>query len=116
MIQCKRVYDPPADSDGRRVLVDRLWPRGMKKADLAYDEWCKAVAPSSALRKAFHSEVLDFAAFSNAYLEELAKADEDIRRLAEAGQLGTLTLLYASRDIRHNHAEVLAEYLRSYPQ
>lgn len=60
MIQCKRVYDAASKEDGYRVLVDRLWPRGIKKADLAYDEWCKALAPSTELRKAFHGEAIDF--------------------------------------------------------
>ncbi len=64
MIQCKRVYEQAAPEDGYRVLVDRLWPRGVKKADLVHDEWCKALTPSDGLRKAFHSETIDFAAFS----------------------------------------------------
>jgi uncharacterized protein YeaO (DUF488 family) len=71
MIQCKRVYDPASGQDGYRVLVDRLWPRGVK-TDLNYDEWCKDLAPSGDLRKAFHADVLDFAAFREAYLAELA--------------------------------------------
>ena len=64
MIQCKRVYEQAGPDDGYRVLVDKLWPRGVKKTDLAYDEWCKALTPSNELRKAFHSETVDFAAFS----------------------------------------------------
>ena len=58
MIQCKRVYEQAAPEDGYRVLVDRLWPRGVKKADLVHDEWCKALTPSDGLRKAFHSETI----------------------------------------------------------
>lgn len=69
MIQCKRVYEQASPDDGYRVLVDRLWPRGVKKTDLAYDEWCKTLTPSNDLRKAFHSETLDFNAFSKAYRE-----------------------------------------------
>ena len=61
MIQCKRVYDPQESSDGYRVLVDRLWPRGIKKEALACDEWCKELTPSAELRKAFHGEAIDFA-------------------------------------------------------
>ena len=64
MIQCKRVYDPQESSDGYRVLVDRLWPRGIKKEALACDEWCKELTPSAELRKAFHGEAIDFAHFS----------------------------------------------------
>ena len=80
MIQCKRVYEQASPDDGYRVLVDRLWPRGLKKTDLAYDEWCKALTPSNELRKAFHSETIDFAAFRKAYKEELAQhADEGMR-------------------------------------
>lgn len=78
MIQCKRLYEQAGPDDGYRVLVDKLWPRGVKKTDLAYDEWCKALTPSNELRKAFHSETIDFAAFSKAYREELAQhADEE---------------------------------------
>jgi len=85
MIQCKRVYEQAGPDDGYRVLVDKLWPRGVKKTDLAYDEWCKALTPSNELRKAFHSETIDFAAFSQAYREELAQhADEGMRLAARA--------------------------------
>ena len=70
-IQCKRVYDPAEQSDGYRVLVDRLWPRGIKKTDLALDEWDKEITPSTELRKAFHGEVVDFATFREQYLAEL---------------------------------------------
>ena len=77
MIQCKRVYDPQEASDGYRILVDRLWPRGIKKEALNYDEWCKILAPSTDLRKAFHGETLDFAHFSQRYRQELeAHRDE----------------------------------------
>ena len=74
-IQCKRVYDPAEQSDGYRVLVDRLWPRGIKKTDLALDEWDKEITPSTELRKAFHGEVVDFATFREQYLAELAQHD-----------------------------------------
>lgn len=112
MIQCKRVYDDPAESDGYRVLVDRLWPRGMKKSDLACDEWCKNVAPSTALRKAFHAQMLDFDHFDKAYRTELAAQSDDVKRLTQLSQKNTLTLLYSARDTRQNHAQVLADYLR----
>ncbi|MHB7213911.1 DUF488 domain-containing protein, partial [Klebsiella pneumoniae] len=71
MIQCKRVYDPQESSDGYRVLVDRLWPRGIKKEALACDEWCKELTPSAELRKDFHGEAIDFAHFSQRYRQEL---------------------------------------------
>lgn len=113
MIQCKRVYDAPSGQDGYRVLVDRLWPRGVKKTDLNYDEWCKDLAPSSELRKAFHADVLDFAAFREAYLAELADKRETGLPLKAKSKSGVLTLLYAAKDTRQNHALVLAQWLES---
>ncbi|THR27628.1 DUF488 family protein [Klebsiella pneumoniae subsp. pneumoniae] len=95
MIQCKRVYDPQESSDGYRVLVDRLWPRGIKKEALACDEWCKELTPSAELRKAFHGEAIDFAHFSQ-------------RRQP-------LTLLYAAKNTEQNHARVLAAWLAALP-
>ncbi|WP_416414795.1 DUF488 domain-containing protein [Pantoea sp. App145] len=113
MIQCKRLYDPVSADDGYRVLVDRLWPRGIKKTDLHYDEWCKNLAPSTELRKAFHAETMDFTSFSASYRHELAAHQEEGRQLADRGSNGTVTLLYAAKDTQHNHAEVLAQWLRS---
>ncbi|MHB9345278.1 DUF488 domain-containing protein [Enterobacter vonholyi] len=112
MIQCKRVYEQAGSDDGYRVLVDRLWPRGVKKTDLVHDEWCKALAPSTELRKAFHSETIDFAAFSQAYREELAQhADEGVR-LATLARRQTVTLLFAAKNTEQNHALILADWLR----
>lgn len=112
MIQCKRVYDAPAENDGYRILVDRLWPRGIKKEELAFDEWCKALTPSGELRKAFHSETIDFAAFREAYLQELAQHQDEGQRVAALGKNQTLTLLYGAKNTRQNHALVLADWLR----
>lgn len=112
MIATKRVYEAPDPQDGYRVLVDRLWPRGVKKAALKCDEWCKAIAPSDELRKAFHAEAIDFAAFSEAYRRELEASPEAARRLAALSRKQTLTLLYAARDTTQNHAQVLADFLR----
>lgn len=113
MIQCKRVYDAASKEDGYRVLVDRLWPRGIKKVDLAYDKWCKTLAPSTELRKAFHGEAIDFAAFKKSYREELEAQKEAGEQLAARGKNGTVTLLYAAKDREQNHAVVLAEWLRT---
>lgn len=113
MIQCKRVYDAASKEDGYRVLVDRLWPRGIKKVDLAYDEWCKTLAPSTELRKAFHGEAIDFASFKKSYREELEAQKEAGEQLAARGKNGTVTLLYAAKDREQNHAVVLAEWLRT---
>lgn len=112
MIQCKRVYEQASSEDGYRILVDRLWPRGVKKTDLAFDEWCKALTPSSKLRKAYHGETIDFAAFSEAYREELAQHREEGQRLAALAKKQTLTLLYGAKDTQQNHARVLADWLR----
>ena len=113
MIQCKRVYDPVSSQDGYRVLVDRLWPRGVKKEALVYDEWCKTLTPSGDLRKAFHSEVIDFATFCQHYREELRQNVQEGERLASLAQQQTLTLLYAAKNAQQNHALVLAEWLNS---
>ena len=113
MIQCKRVYDPVSAEDGYRILVDRLWPRGIKKEDLVYGEWCKTLTPSTELRKAFHSEVIDFATFCQHYREELRHNAEEGKRLAELARQQPLTLLYAAKNTQQNHALVLAEWLKA---
>ncbi|EES4542580.1 DUF488 domain-containing protein [Escherichia coli] len=112
-IQCKRVYDPAEQSDGYRVLVDRLWPRGIKKTDLALDEWDKEITPSTELRKAFHGEVVDFATFREQYLAELAQHEQEGKRLADIAKKQPLTLLYAAKNTTQNHALELADWLRS---
>lgn len=111
MIQCKRVYDAQTQQDGYRVLVDRLWPRGVKKAELQPDEWCKSLAPSAELRKAFHGDVMDFENFSKAYRAELEKQHDEGKRLASIARGRTVTLLYAAKDTGQNHALVLAKWL-----
>lgn len=111
MIYCKRVYDPASDQDGYRVLVDRLWPRGIKKTDLACEEWCQKLAPSTTLRKAFHAETIDFPAFKDAYLAELDAQKEEGLRLSALSKHQTVTLLFAARNSQQNHAQVLAEWL-----
>ncbi len=112
MIRCKRVYDDASDDDGYRVLVDRLWPRGVKKDELHLDEWNKTLAPSTALRKAFHGEILDFTSFSAAYRKELDGEKAAGEQLAVRGKNGTVTLLYAAKNRAQNHAMVLAAWLR----
>ena len=109
----KRIYDPPDGADGHRVLVDRLWPRGVSKAEADLAEWAKDAAPSDALRKWYHAGAGDWPEFRRRYLRELAEnpgaTDALVARL-RAGE--TVTLLYASRDESQNHALVLAEHLR----
>lgn len=113
MIQCKRAYAQPSADDGYRVLVDRLWPRGVKKEDLHCDEWCKALSPSAALRKTFHGEVIDFATFSERYRAELQANTAEGQRLALLSQQQTLTLVYGAKNAEQNHALVLAAWLES---
>lgn len=105
----KRIYEPPAKDDGLRVLVDRLWPRGVKKDKI--DVWLKEIAPSPELRKWFHHEPRKFADFSKAYRAELAKnsAVDELRKLARKHK--TITLLYAAKDTENNHAAVLKRTL-----
>ncbi|MFC3552056.1 DUF488 domain-containing protein [Lysobacter cavernae] len=107
----KRVYDAAAADDGLRLLVDRLWPRGLSKANAHIDRWMKEIAPSNALRKQFHAHPEHWDAFRSAYAEELAgnPALAELRRLARAQ---TLTLLYAAHDTEHNNARALAEILK----
>lgn len=112
MIQCKRVYEQAESADGYRVLVDKLWPRGVKKSELIMDEWCKALTPSSELRNAFHAGRIDFAHFSTAYREELARHQDEGRRLAALAQKQPVTLLYGAKNPQQNHALVLADWLR----
>nr|WP_032984321.1 DUF488 family protein [Cronobacter condimenti] len=102
----------PQPQDGYRVLVDRLWPRGIQKARLPLDEWNKTLAPSTPLRKALHGEVIDFAHFSARYREELAEQTQEGERLAAIARNGTLTLLYGAKDRSQNHAQILAAWLR----
>jgi len=107
-VHTKRVYDAPESGDGYRVLVDRLWPRGVKKQDLAHDEWLKKIAPSGALRRWFGHDPERFKGFAERYREELAD-NEEFDRLAEIAAERPVTLLYAAKDREHNHAVVLAD-------
>jgi uncharacterized protein YeaO (DUF488 family) len=111
MIRIKRTYEPTARGDGRRILVERLWPRGMKKENLEADAWMKDVAPSTELRKWFDHRAERWEKFRQRYRDELdanSGAWEPI--LAAAGR-GTVTLLYSAQDTVHNGAVVLREYL-----
>jgi uncharacterized protein YeaO (DUF488 family) len=111
MIRVKRTYDPPARGDGWRVLVERLWPRGMKKDALAADAWLKEVAPSTELRKWFNHRVDRWEEFQRRYRDELKENPETWRPIAEVGRRGTVTLLYSAHDTEHNGALVLRDFL-----
>lgn len=111
MIRIKRTYDPPARADGRRILVERLWPRGMKKEALAADAWMKEVAPSTKLRKWFDHRVERWDEFRRRYRAELDANPASWEPILEAAEPGTVTLLYSARDTAHNGAVVLRDYL-----
>ena len=111
MIRVKRTYDPPARGDGRRILVERLWPRGLRKEELALDAWVKEVAPSTALRRWFGHRLHRWDEFRRRYREELIANPGAWERIARAGTRGTVTLLYSAHDTLHNSALVLRDFL-----
>lgn len=110
-VELKRIYDTARDADGYRVLVDRLWPRGVSKQQASLDEWLKEAAPSDELRQSFHHENIDWDEFRRRYLSELTAHRESLRELAKRGSQGRVTLLFASKDEVHNNAVVLKQYL-----
>ena len=111
-VRLKRAYEPPAPSDGYRVLIDRLWPRGVARADARLDEWARELAPSTELRRWFGHDPARFEEFRQRYLEELSAQEDKLRELRERAREKTLTLVYGARDTEHNDAVVLAELLR----
>jgi uncharacterized protein YeaO (DUF488 family) len=114
-VRLKRAYDPPEPADGYRVLVDRLWPRGVSKDEAHLDEWARELAPSSGLRTWFGHDPEKFEEFRRRYRDELAAHDEKLHELRRRARGGTVTLVYAARDTEHNDAVVLAELLRRAP-
>lgn len=113
MIKLKRAYDPPDGEDGFRVLVDRIWPRGVKKEDLALDLWLKEIAPSSSLRKWFGHDPKKWPEFCQRYEVELKENGDLINFLKEISDHGTLTLVFSASDTAHNNAVALKKYLES---
>ena len=111
MIQIKRVYEPPAKEDGARFLVERLWPRGMKKEALQMDAWCKDAAPSDDLRRWFSHGPAKWKEFQRRYRAQLHENHEACRPLLDAAKQGNITLLYSAHDTEHNNAIVLKSYL-----
>lgn len=106
----KRIYEKPSASDGFRLLVDRLWPRGVRKEDAAIALWAKDLAPSPQLRKWFNHDPQRFDTFRDRYLAEL-RENETVLQSVRLPNSGTVTLLYAARDEVHNHAIVLQRFL-----
>jgi uncharacterized protein YeaO (DUF488 family) len=112
-VRLKRAYEPPAPTDGYRVLIDRLWPRGVARANARLDEWARELAPSTELRRWFGHDPARFAEFRQRYVEELSAQEEKLRELRGRARNTTLTLVYGARDTEHNDAVVLAELLRA---
>ncbi|ADY50699.1 protein of unknown function DUF488 [Pseudopedobacter saltans DSM 12145] len=111
-IAIQRAYDAPAEEEESfRVLVDRLWPRGLKKENLELDFWAKDISPSAEVRKKYHSHPDDFAAFKKSYLKELESNPNLDFLTKELGKHKRIILLYASKDKEHNNAVVLKEFL-----
>ncbi len=114
-IAIKRVYETPDTTDGYRVLVDRLWPRGMKKSSLKYDVWEKSITPSSGLRKWFHADPSErWNSFASMYQKELEDSEAAHKFIDEIKKYERVTLLYASKDADHNHARILQQFLQAH--
>lgn len=111
MLKIKRVYDDISQQDGKRVLVDGVWPRGIKKEDLEHDEWMKDIAPSTDLRKWFNHDADKWDEFKKRYKKELKDHKEDLKQLKEDSDGHNVTLLFAAKDEEHNQAVVIKEYI-----
>jgi uncharacterized protein YeaO (DUF488 family) len=112
MIHLKRAYEPPSKSDGYRILVERLWPRGLTKDRAAIDLWMKEIAPSPELRKWFSHDPVKWDEFQRRYRDELTKNQESINRLRELLENhDSITFVYAARDEQHNSARLLKEFI-----
>lgn len=111
MLRIKRVYTAPAESDGTRFLVDRIWPRGVSKVDLKLDGWMKDVAPSDGLRKWFNHDLEKWQEFRRKYRQELTSKPATWKPILEKARDGDVTMVYASKDEEHNNAVVLKEFL-----
>jgi len=110
-IGIKRVYDPPEPEDGQRILVDRLWPRGVSRQKASVDAWLKSIAPSDALRKWFQHEPEKWERFQTRYISELESNPQALKELEDLLERGRVTLLYAARESRYNNAVVLKRFL-----
>lgn len=112
-IRTKRVYEEPMPGDGFRLLVDRIWPRGISREQARLDEWDRMLSPSTQLRKWFGHDPSRFEEFRTRYVEELRSQRDRLAELRKLARQGTLTLVYAAKDAEHNQAIVLAEVLRN---
>jgi uncharacterized protein YeaO (DUF488 family) len=116
MITLKRAYDSVSPTDGRRFLVERLWPRGVSKAKLRVDAWLKEVGPSTELRRWFSHDPGKWREFRRRYFRELDSRPEAWQPIASAARRGSVTLVYSSHDTEHNNAVALQQYLRAKPR
>lgn len=115
VVKLKRAYDPPDPDDGYRILVDRLWPRGVAKASARIDLWLQEIAPSAALRKWFDHDPSRWPDFRTRYFQELDKNHETLEKLVDPLHRGPVTLVYGAKDQEHNNAVALQEYLSTHP-
>ena len=115
MLRIKRVYEPKSGNDGKRIYVDRLWPRGLRSSEAAIDEWLKDISPSDDLRKWFGHDPEKFPEFRKRYLKELAApiGRELTERIAREANKKVVTLLYSARDTEHNNAIVIADQIKT---
>ena len=111
MLKVKRVYDPVAADDGKRILVDRLWPRGIKKEKARIDEWRKEISPSNELRKWYSHDPAKWAEFKKRYKEEIAGKEELLKKIKAEARKQTVTLLFSSKELELNNAVALKEML-----
>ena len=114
MIRLKRVYEPAASDDGARFLVERLWPRGIRKIDLKMDAWVKDAAPSTELRQWFAHDPAKWEAFQRKYFAELKERTDALDGIRKAAKDGDITLLFSSHDLEHNNAVALKDYLEKH--
>jgi len=114
MIHLKRAYEDPSPDDGMRILVERLWPRGVKKEQAAIDLWLKEIAPSTELRQWYNHDVDKWPEFRKRYWAELKKNSEALDQLKQHIAEGTVTFVYAAKDQEHNSAVALKEYLEKH--
>ncbi|MBV9009307.1 MAG: DUF488 domain-containing protein [Verrucomicrobia bacterium] len=110
-VRLKRAYEAPSKSDGVRILVDRLWPRGLRKEKARIDLWMKEIAPSTALRKWFGHDPKKWREFTARYRRELATRGEELKLISQQARHGCVTLVYSARDEEHNQAVVLRQVL-----
>ena len=113
-VRTKRVYDKPASADGRRILVDRLWPRGLSKAAARIDHWARTIAPSTALRRWYGHDPAKWKEFRRRYFAELDANPDGLAGLRSHFGRGTVTFVYSSREERLNNAAALKEYVASW--